>query len=71
MSCTTEAAACGPGYASPQEAMKAPREEFLYVACLYEGTGIREPDFLAVVDVNPRVGHLSTDHPPDADAQRG
>jgi selenium-binding protein 1 len=54
MSRTSETAASGPGYASPQEAMKAPREEFLYVACLYEGTGISEPDFLAVVDVNPQ-----------------
>ncbi|MBI4640010.1 MAG: selenium-binding family protein [Candidatus Tectomicrobia bacterium] len=43
----------GPGYASPQEAMKAPQEEFIYVAGLYTGTGINEPDFLAVVDVNP------------------
>ena len=54
MSRTCEMAASGPGYASPQEAMKAPREEFLYVACLHEGTGISEPDFLAVVDVNPQ-----------------
>ena len=41
------------GYASPAEAMQAPREEFVYVACLHEGTGVNEPDFLAVVDVNP------------------
>src|SRR5579871_3667137 len=41
------------GYASPTEAMQAPREEFVYVACLHEGTGINEPDFLAVVDVQP------------------
>jgi selenium-binding protein 1 len=33
--------------------MRAPREEFVYVACLYQGTGIAEPDFLAVVDVTP------------------
>jgi selenium-binding protein 1 len=45
----------GPGYASPQDAIKnAPREEFVYVAGLYEGTGVKEPDFLAVVDVNPQ-----------------
>jgi selenium-binding protein 1 len=37
-------------HASPQEAMQAPREEFLYVACLHEGTGVDKPDFLAVVD---------------------
>jgi methanethiol oxidase len=37
-------------YASPAEAMQAPAEEFLYVACLHEGTGVDKPDFLAVVD---------------------
>src|SRR5687767_15123358 len=37
-------------HASPQEAMQAPREEFLYVACLHEGTGVDAPDFLAVID---------------------
>ncbi len=41
------------GYASPQDAMAAPREEFVYVAALHTGTGVDEPDFLAVVDVNP------------------
>jgi methanethiol oxidase len=30
--------------------MLAPVEEFLYVACLHEGTGVDKPDFLAVVD---------------------
>jgi selenium-binding protein 1 len=37
-------------YASPEEARKAPPEEFLYLACLHEGTGVQAPDFLAVVD---------------------
>ena len=37
-------------YTSPQEAMQAPPEELLYVACLHEGTGVDAPDFLAVVD---------------------
>ena len=37
-------------YASPTEAMRAPAEEFLYVACLHEGTGLDKPDYLAVVD---------------------
>jgi methanethiol oxidase len=37
-------------YASPAEATQAPAEEFLYVACLHEGTGVERPDFLAVVD---------------------
>ena len=37
-------------YESPQEARQAPPEEFLYLACLHEGTGVEAPDFLAVVD---------------------
>ncbi|MBV9279987.1 MAG: selenium-binding protein [Chloroflexi bacterium] len=46
--------ATGPGYASPQDAIRnAPREEVVYVAGLYGGTGTQEPDFLAVVDVHP------------------
>ena len=41
------------GYASPQDAIKAPREDVVYVAGLYEGTGEERPDFLGVVDVDP------------------
>ncbi len=37
-------------YTSPQDALSAPPEEFLYLACLHEGTGVESPDFLAVVD---------------------
>ena len=45
-------------YASPQEAMKAPPEKFLYLACLHEGTGVEAPDFLAVVDAEEgRIVH--------------
>jgi methanethiol oxidase len=40
-------------YASPEDAMRAPPEEFLYLACLHEGTGVDAPDFLAVVDTVP------------------
>jgi hypothetical protein len=35
-------------HSSPQEAMQAPPEEFLYLACLDQRT--EKPDFLAVVD---------------------
>ena len=31
----------GPGYASPAEAMKGPRETLLYVIALHVGTGVR------------------------------
>jgi selenium-binding protein 1 len=45
-------------YASPAEARDAPPEEFLYLACLHEGTGVAQPDFLAVVDAEAgRIVH--------------
>ena len=44
---------CGPGYASPAEAMKAPREKILYTVALYIGTGIQRPDYLATIDADP------------------
>ena len=44
---------CGPGYASPEEAMKGPREKILYTVALYTGTGIQEPDYLATIDADP------------------
>jgi methanethiol oxidase len=46
-------ARCGPGYASPEEAMQAAPEKVLYTIALYVGTGIEEPDYLATVDVEP------------------
>nr|XP_041577117.1 methanethiol oxidase isoform X3 [Taeniopygia guttata] len=46
--------ACGPGYPSPLEAMKGPREQLLYLPCIYQNTGISIPDFLATVDVDPK-----------------
>ncbi|MEL7463878.1 MAG: selenium-binding family protein [Pseudomonadota bacterium] len=44
---------CGPGYASPADAMKAEREKLLYTVALYVGTGVEAPDYLATVDVDP------------------
>ena len=44
---------CGPGYASPAEAMKAPREKLLYTIAIYTGTGIQKPDYLATIDNDP------------------
>jgi 56kDa selenium binding protein (SBP56) len=37
----------GPGYASPTVARQQPPEQFVYVAALYEGSGIDRPDFIA------------------------
>ncbi len=36
-------ACCGPGYASPAEAIKAPREKILYTVALYIGVVSRGP----------------------------
>jgi methanethiol oxidase len=47
-------------HSSPREAMRAPAEEFLYVACLHEGTGVDAPDFLAVVDTDPQSSSYGT-----------
>lgn len=49
-----EPLACGPIYESPRAAMASPRETLAYVTALYVGTGRRRPDYLAVVDVDPR-----------------
>ena len=37
-------------HTSPTEAIAAPPEEFLYLACLRAGTGVPRPDFIAVID---------------------
>ena len=44
-------AADTPGFASPKEAMKAPREKLLFVTCV--ATDPKKPDYLAVVDADP------------------
>jgi len=40
-------------YASPQEAMHAPRERELFVTALRVGIDTNQPDYLATVDVDP------------------
>ena len=35
---------CGPGYASPADAIKAPREKLIYTIAIYTGTGIQITD---------------------------
>src|SRR5918996_243487 len=45
-------------HSSPAEAIGAPPEQFLYLACLHVGTGVDQPDFIATVDANDgRVVH--------------
>ncbi|KAG7169116.1 Methanethiol oxidase-like, partial [Homarus americanus] len=42
----------GPGYASPLEAMKGPREKLVWVPCIKTKTG--KPDYLATIDIDPQ-----------------
>jgi selenium-binding protein 1 len=65
-------ACCGPGFASPADAIKAPRERLLYTVGLYTGTAIMKPDYLATVDVDPNsptysqvIHRLPMKHPGD------
>ncbi len=41
----------GPGYSSPLEAIKAPAEKLVYTTCIYTGSEIKKPDYLATIDV--------------------
>ncbi|XP_027717373.1 methanethiol oxidase [Vombatus ursinus] len=50
---------CGPGYPTPLDAMKGPREEIVYLPCIYRNTGIQAPDYLATVDVDPKSPYYS------------
>jgi selenium-binding protein 1 len=50
---THDDACCGPGYASPEEAMQAPPETLLYTVALYDNTAIEKPGYLATIDVDP------------------
>lgn len=34
-----------------------PREEIIYLPCIYRNTGIEAPDYLATVDVDPKSPH--------------
>nr|XP_060614587.1 methanethiol oxidase-like [Anolis sagrei ordinatus] len=43
----------GPGYTSPLDAMRGPKEKLMYVQCVLTGTESRQPDYLATVDVDP------------------
>ena len=50
---SNDCAGCGPGYSSPLEAMKGPREKLLYIPCIYRGTATKKPDYLVTVDCDP------------------
>lgn len=50
----SDSCSCGPGYASPLDAMKGPREQIVYLPCIRTSPGVDKPDYLATVDVDPR-----------------
>ncbi|CAH1248498.1 SELENBP1 [Branchiostoma lanceolatum] len=52
--CDGNVDSCGPGYHTPLDAMKAPREQIVYLPCIYRNTGIDRPDYVANVDVDPK-----------------
>ena len=67
MTNSTNGSCGGPGYASPQDAIQAPREKVVYTICIYTGTGIEKPDYLATIDTDRgqrhlRAGDQSTEH---------
>ena len=41
-------------YASPREAMQSEPEKIAFVTATYFATGRKQPDFLAIVDVDPK-----------------
>jgi len=54
MAAENKGCGCGPGYASPLDAMKnGPREKLLYVPCLYTNTSTKKPDYLSTIDCDP------------------
>ncbi len=55
----TGSCGCGPGYATPLEAMEGPREKLLYIPYIYRSTEQNKPDYLATVDCDPD-SHLQT-----------
>ncbi len=49
----------GRTHATPADAMQGPPEDLAYVTATYAGTGIDQPDYLAVVDVDPASASYS------------
>src|SRR5258708_6031060 len=43
----------GRTFVTPDDARKSPPEKLAYVIGVYTGTGVRTPDYLATVDVDP------------------
>jgi len=45
--------ACGPTYATVQDAIASPRETLAFVPAIHTGTRVNKPDYFATVDVDP------------------
>jgi selenium-binding protein 1 len=43
----------GRTFATPDAARASPPEQLGYVVCLYAGTGVKKPDYLATIDLDP------------------
>lgn len=50
---------CSLKYASPREAMLAPRETLAYTTAIREGTASTAPDYLATIDLDPKSSTYS------------
>jgi len=60
LSLADDCPACdGRTYASPAEAMRSERETLAYVPAIYAGTGVKSPDYLATVDLDPKSNTYS------------
>src|SRR3954470_16487989 len=43
----------GRTFATPADARKSPPEKLAYVVATYAGTGVKKPDYLATIDLDP------------------
>ncbi len=55
----SEHAACHPTYATVGDAMRSPRETFAFVPAILTGTGAKQPDYMATIDVDPESASYS------------
>ena len=44
----------GPGYLSPKDAINAEKEKIVYTICIYSGSDVKKPDYLATIDVDEK-----------------
>src|SRR5262245_59093222 len=49
----TRGAESGRTFATPEDAAKSPAEKLAYVIGVHAGTGVKQPDYLATIDLDP------------------